>query len=565
MPLSSKKQTPAAAFMEPWRPAGRVRRGRGVGEARLQAWWESVVWASLGLRFAAPSLLLWTWAWVRGLALDPRDPGAAPAWWATLALACLYFAWQLFIPLGVFLRALKERLYLRSERILADLVMALVWCGLALLSWWPLATGCGALHAPAASLFVIGGLLGAGFLANLLWGLLGGPRSLRLAEHPPAAEADFRRPAGFKGTLALAHLSDLHLTESPGLMAMSGALGGNLQFEALLRAHSRVLARQQAVVLSGDITDAGRGSEWKVFFSHWDRLGLQGRSVLVPGNHDINIIDPGDRVAVDPAHVLRAKRLVRTLAAMDRLQGDRAWVWGPQGPLLLRRYLADEAPALLAFIQDPTLGTPETPWLRLLGYLLTGTWPQGDRQDRQSLARLESLWQGAFPLFVELRGQDALVVVLDSNVAAAGLWDNALGELNQAQLRRLGLLEAHPDFARRPRLIALHHHVALPAFKLDLLHGVQVDLMSLLNPRDLLAALPSGRQLILHGHRHLAYFGAIGGRIQVVSAPSSTLPDERRPGHELGFYTLRLGLAPGAAALAAPPLFHGYAPWAKTA
>ena len=549
---------PSRPFMLPWMPVGRRRRWDEASEGRLREWWETVAWTSLALRVTLPPLALWIAAWVRAAPVDPRFPGQAPLWWAFLAAVSAYDAWHLFKPCLVFLRALKERLYRRPSRIGADLFMVLAWAAMALAGVRLLFSGACGLRPPAAGLAATAGLLGLAFTGNFAVGLLGGGRTLRLTELFPERTEGFRGPAGFKGGLRLAHLSDLHLTERVGVPAVSGRPGGNAAFRALLAVHMRILTAQDAIVLSGDLTDAGRAGEWKEFFRGWDALKPGRRGVLVPGNHDLNIIDPGDRAAADPAHVLRAKRLVRTLAALDRVQGDRAWVWTEGGPGRLRVHLARHAPSLRRFIEEPDLGTGGTPRLRLAGYVLTGLWTVVSADARAALAALSTVWEESFPMLVELPGQKAMALVLDSNVAATGLWDNALGEMRPEQLRRMRLLCSHPRFRDRPKLVLLHHHVALPRLDLGFLRGLQADLMSLLNPRDLVAALPQGRQVILHGHKHLSYFGLLARRIQVVSAPSSTLGDERRPARGPGFYTLELAFDGAQAALSSRPRFHRF-------
>jgi 3',5'-cyclic AMP phosphodiesterase CpdA len=549
-------------FMRPWQESGAAHhRLSAAAERRPQQWWESVVWVSAGIRFVLPSLLLCLFAWLSASPIEAREPGLAPVWWRILLVVALFNAWHAYRPLLIFLRALKERLYRRAGRIAADLGMAFAWTILAGLAWTLLDMDCGSLHPPAACVALWAGALGLAFWVHALVGLVRGGRALRLVELSPDQKGEFVRPAGFRGSLRVAHLSDLHLTEHGGVLAVSGGLGGNAQFKALLDAHASVLKRQDAVILTGDVTDAGRATEWKAFFAAWERLGLAGRGILVPGNHEVNIIDPADRVAVDPAHVLRAKRLVRTLAALDRMQGDRAWVWGAQGPELLRDHLARHAYALETFVRDPSLGTLALPWMRLAGTLLLGSWKPASRSALRRLDALNRLWQGCFPMLVSIPKSRALALVLDSNVAATGIWDNALGELKPAQLRRLKLLLSHPRFAGSPKPALLHHHVALPPLNLSVTYDFKSDLMSLLNARDLVDALPPGRQLILHGHKHLSYFGHVARRIQVVSAPSSTLPDERHPSKSLGFYTLSLALGADQVALAGAPRFHPYTVW----
>ena len=90
------------------------------------------------------------------------------------------------------------------------------------------------------------------------------------------------------------------------------------------------------VLITGDMTDAGRSAEWAEFFdivaAHPD---LAGRMLILPGNHDVNIVDRANPARLDlpfsPAKSLRKMRALSAIAAVggDRLRviggGRRAW------------------------------------------------------------------------------------------------------------------------------------------------------------------------------------------------------------------------------------------------
>jgi hypothetical protein len=537
--------------MQPWQALGALPPRVATKERRAQRWWQDLLWASMLGRLVLPSPALWLWAWLRPEALG------SPLWRIGILLAASYNSWALQWPLWILFQAGKEWLYRAWARGIANLAAIGAFSGLTALGW-TLWRGQGRAAGPAASLGWMGLGLGLGFCGQALAAMGRGHRTLRLAELDPARATDFPPPTRPGPRLRVAHLSDLHLTANPSTKSTTGKPGGNRAFQALLKAHAKTLRSRQTILLTGDLADAGRATEWKAFFKAWDRLGLDGRAVLAPGNHEINIIDPGDRFAVDPAHTLRAKRLVRTLAALDKVQGPRAWVLGPQGPQTLRHYLAGHAPALLGFIRDPAWDAPSGGFLSQLSFALTGGWPRNSRAARDRLEGINRIWDQAFPMLVELPGTRALAVVLDSNVAAVGFWDNALGDLKAAQLARVTALLAHPRFRGKPVLWMLHHHVALPELPWSFLRVLEADLMTLRNPQALLRALPPGPQLVLHGHKHLAYFGRLPEPVQIVCAPSSTLEDERRPERPLGFFTFEIALGPGQAALAGPPKFRTY-------
>ena len=55
-----------------------------------------------------------------------------------------------------------------------------------------------------------------------------------------------------------------------------------------------------AILITGDMTDAGRSSEWAEFLDAVMRHpGLAGRMLMIPGNHDLNIVDRANPARLD--------------------------------------------------------------------------------------------------------------------------------------------------------------------------------------------------------------------------------------------------------------------------
>jgi hypothetical protein len=132
---------------------------------------------------------------------------------------------------------------------------------------------------------------------------------------------------------------------------------------------------------------------------------------------------------------------------------------------------------------------------------------------------------------VELPGSPLVVYVLDSNGVAWSIVDNAFGHVPTEMLHRLKRLKAH--FAGRPSIYAMHHHVSLPPRKRAvLLEASALELFSpaflaLDNAFDVISAIGSRNPTVLfHGHRHFGFDGQLGPKLQIVSAPSTTLGDE---------------------------------------
>jgi 3',5'-cyclic AMP phosphodiesterase CpdA len=86
------------------------------------------------------------------------------------------------------------------------------------------------------------------------------------------------------------HLSDLHLTSDEEAQRTEprifGALTGmNRNFRELLKAEE--LQKADLVVVTGDVTDTGDASAWQIFWNAVRAEGLDGRILVVPGNHDV--------------------------------------------------------------------------------------------------------------------------------------------------------------------------------------------------------------------------------------------------------------------------------------
>jgi 3',5'-cyclic-AMP phosphodiesterase len=101
----------------------------------------------------------------------------------------------------------------------------------------------------------------------------------------------------------IAHLSDLHLGLAPAVTAKAEALVTTL-----------IDCAVDHVVVTGDLTDAGRSASYRTFERVFAPLISQGRVTIVPGNHDRLGDDVGgsfmggkrvDTVQVDGAYFVR--------------------------------------------------------------------------------------------------------------------------------------------------------------------------------------------------------------------------------------------------------------------
>ncbi len=364
----------------------------------------------------------------------------------------------------------------------------------------------------------------AGYLAAaaLLWGSADAAMAQPRGRTPEPAPADV---AGWR----VAHLSDLHVVgERWGYRLETGRAGprGN---DRARRAFERLAAADRArpvdlVLVTGDLTDAGRSAEWAEFATLVEaHPGLAARTLILPGNHDVNVVDRSNPARLDlPTSPRRLLRRLRALSAIAAVQGARVHV------------------------VDPTTGGPGARLDDALGpwrAAITAFADTGTRARARDLARL---WEEVFPLVLPPATPDGLgVALLNSNAETHFSFTNALGLVTTAQARRLERL-----LASRPRarwIVALHHHLVeypRPAHALSERIGTV-----LVNGTGFLRRLAPyrARLVAMHGHRHLDWQGDCGG-LRIISAPSPVMTAGAG-----GFYVHHLAPAPdGGLALFAP-------------
>ena len=134
-------------------------------------------------------------------------------------------------------------------------------------------------------------------------------------------------------TWRIAHLSDLHVVgEHYGFRIESGRGGprGNDRLRQVLdRLEAAHLVEPLDLILvTGDLTDAGRSTEWAEFLDVVGRHpALAERMVVLPGNHDVNIVDRTNPARLNlPFSPGKRLRQMRALSAIAAVQGDRLHV-----------------------------------------------------------------------------------------------------------------------------------------------------------------------------------------------------------------------------------------------
>lgn len=327
------------------------------------------------------------------------------------------------------------------------------------------------------------------------------------------ADARLGRPVDFETfdampthgkTWRVAHLSDLHVVgERYGFRIESGRSGpqGNGRMQHLMRRLDALHRAQPLdfILVTGDMTDAGRASEWAEFL---DILAgypdLAARMLVLPGNHDLNIVDRANPARLElPTSPGKRLRQMRTLSIMAALHGERVHCIAPDTDrrgLTLSEWLAPYRDDIAAFADSGGVGLSR---------------------------RLDAVWNDAFPLIVPPDAEDGLgIVLLNSNAEAHFSFTNALGLISALQNERLTAVLAQYPCAGW--IVALHHHLVeypTPAAAFSERIGT-----ALINGSWFVRQLQpwATRLVAFHGHRHIDWIGHCGG-IRIVSAPSPVM------------------------------------------
>ncbi len=362
-------------------------------------------------------------------------------------------------------------------------------------------------------------------VASLLWGMADGlmdqPRDLGAFDTVPASARKWR----------VAHLSDVHVVgERYGFRIESGRAGprGNERFLQVLDRLAEIHESEplDLLLITGDMTDAGRSAEWGEFLDAMARHpALAQRSLILPGNHDVNIVDRANPARLElPGSPGKHLRQMRTLSAMAAIQGERVQVFDEN-----RTRLAKSLSAALEPHREKIAAFADAGGLR-------------------RAAGLEAIWADAFPMVLAPAEPDGLgVILLNSNAEAHFSFTNALGLVAEEDMQ--AILAAARQFPQARWILALHHHpieYPKPAKAFSERIGT-----ALINGSRLLRLLRpvAARMVAMHGHRHIDWIGRCGA-LKIVSAPSPVM--EATDAEPTCFYIHTLAAAPDGIALLAP-------------
>jgi hypothetical protein len=327
------------------------------------------------------------------------------------------------------------------------------------------------------------------------------------------ADASMPQPRDFDRTYArapddrtwrIAHLSDIHVVGGRyGFRIESGRSGtrGNDRLIRTLARLDEVDAEDplDAILITGDITDAGLSTEWAEFH---DALAahprLAERVLIIPGNHDLNIVDRANPARVDlPTSPNKRLRKLRALSAMGKVQGQRVRVVDRRNGCLgdsLEQALQPYA------VRMATFADSGRPWL---------------------FRALTEVWSNVFPMVLPPDRDDGLgIILLDSNADTHFSFTNALGMVATDQHR--GVEIAFAQYPRACWIVALHHHVVeYPRAANAISERIGT---ALINGNWFVRRLQSlaGRIVLMHGHRHIDWMGECAG-LPILSAPSPVM------------------------------------------
>lgn len=314
----------------------------------------------------------------------------------------------------------------------------------------------------------------------------------------------FQAPSREGRTWRIAHLSDVHVVGARyGFRVESGRSGprGNDRLRRLLAQLEELDAKKplDAILITGDITDAGISTEWAEFL---DALAAHHRLselvLVLPGNHDLNIVDRANPARVNlPTSPNRRLRQIRALSAMGAIQGRRVRV-------------VDLAKGRLG----ETLEEALEPHLTDMATFADAAKPRFFNASTE-------LWSRVFPMVVPPdEDKDLGIILLNSNADTHFSFTNALGMISAEQMR--GVEIARAEYPRACWVIALHHHVVeYPWAAKALSERIGT---ALINGNWFVRRLQplSGRAVLMHGHRHIDWIGECAG-LTILSAPSPVM------------------------------------------
>lgn len=370
-----------------------------------------------------------------------------------------------------------------------------------------------------------------------------------LLKRKPLIERRQLDEKGAPNCFSIAHLSDIHLTG--GEDTAEGQKSPDDKFAAIC-CH-RELLEADLVIATGDITDTGHPREWKIFFD-CVRPEIFGKLILVPGNHDVAVVDRGLTRVEDVDAFSRTQRLVRMIAAIEKVQGSRATIIDHNKKACrLSAFLAPYVERMNEFMQSPP-ALRRSAWDSELDMA-----PQTVEECLASAKTdfvIHGIWHTIFPMAVESSISKVFVVVLNSNNLSYSMFNNAFGSAG-SKIDGFDRLYQLQNRLRNAHLVyAVHHHLIQPpqVQTLPCRQRFQSRFMVMADSAYLYQAIarePGRSTVVFHGHHHIHYIARLDARVDLVGAPSSGFGDAVPNSVGPGFYLYYAGRHPNGVSLKA--------------
>jgi 3',5'-cyclic AMP phosphodiesterase CpdA len=380
--------------------------------------------------------------------------------------------------------------------------------------------------------------LAAAIVLVYVWKRLGGLALLgaMLTDYGRVARLGGRPPVWLDAPpddpLRLAHLSDLHVAESATVRMVERVHPcGNARVQLLL-GHPEI-DHSHLLLITGDVTDRGSAIAWRGFLDTLEERGLSDKTVLVPGNHDLALVDVLDDrkrlLHTDRFGIVHLANLLKFCEAFAQTQGGReGFVLGADDEPIpyADAWVAAERAVRPFIAQLPLKHVPEV----RLGHLRADLAERAEYRApiEEAREKLLALFPVAVPLTSWHGGRDAVLFVLNSCASTSRHpATNALGHVGRAQYKRLFKLGSF--FAQKVKLVALHHHVVrrFEERGRDFVTRLMAKFTVLGDARPLVRFCKQQKvRAVLNGHRHLSYQLRLPNGTVLLAAPSSTLGDE---------------------------------------
>jgi len=336
------------------------------------------------------------------------------------------------------------------------------------------------------------------------------------------AESAPNEPASGEQTWRIAHLSDIHVVgEKYGFRIEAGRSGprGNDRLIRVLQRLDEIQAEQSlhAILVTGDITDAGLATEWAEFFDALSQFPhVAERMLMIPGNHDINVVNRANPAQFDlPTSPSKKLRKLRVLSALNAVQGSRVRVLDQRTKRLDQTLAGALSPHVAGMVTFADTGKP------------------------RRYPALDHLWSNVFPMALPPERDDGLgIVLLNSNADTHFSFTNALGLVSADEFSAAAAIMM--QYPRAGWVVCIHHHVVeYPRPDVALSERIGT---ALINGQWFVRRLQpfADRIVVMHGHRHFDWFGRCGA-FPILSAPSAVMGGPDGASTRFYIHTIAIG------------------------